>query len=541
MTAMFQNLQLSSLAQEIFILSISIPWTLGRIAYFVHLDVAAHAAYQRKHASVPAEATVTSLPDMSTMNNVVWVTFGCTSLFMFFTGTLIGVLGAVAGEPNAVWIVSLFVLGGVSPLFIILFDFASCAAASKPTKLATTCAAVLAIVGVPAAVFVCFSYSGNPGLWDFISFGTVIAYGLALLLNAIVPQVCADQCICERKTERIIAQKLFPQPANEAFNMTTNFFAVLSIFGASSYCVIMKLASSSPLWCTVIVVCFGSIVTTVGVMLFSHSCCRLPSSIQSATMPLRPTDVASPEDIAAVERWIGVQLRVAKICHTEAISIKLIVPNEGDADDSAATNARITESNDVPRIRPLRAKVSVTKHSPCLFRVTQAAQPVRAFFAQKTLFLYMSWGDVWFLFSILYILAKVSLHASTTFATEYLSVRADQPTFSLLQSILESLFTAEEWPSTLAEFFGADVVLTDIIFGTMVLARLCKGKGREVDAVRSSSADDESVTPAYAGEWDAQRTQLYQEKLKLITQIRQLEQRMDDIGDTDLQTPLLNS
>ena len=73
---------------------------------------------------------------------------------------------------------------------------------------------------------------------------------------------------------------------------------------------------------------------------------------------------------------------------------------------------------------------------------------------------YTSWGDAWFLFSILYILSKVSLHASATFATEYLDVRADQPTFSLLQSILKSLFTAEEWPSTLAEFFGADVILT---------------------------------------------------------------------------------
>ena len=92
---------------------------------------------------------------------------------------------------------------------------------------------------------------------------------------------------------------------------------------------------------------------------------------------------------------------------------------------------------------------------------------------------YTSWGDAWFLFSILYILSKVSLHASATFATEYLDVRADQPTFSLLQSILKSLFTAEEWPSTLAEFFGADVILTDIIFGAMVLARQCKGRKRD--------------------------------------------------------------
>ena len=344
------------------------------------------------------------------MQNVVWVTFACTIVFMLFTGTLIAVLAAVAGELNAVWVVGLFLLGGVTPLFVILFDAESCAAANRSTRTGTIAAALFVAVAVPTALVVCFIASGDPGPWDYLSFAAVLAYSLTLTGTVLIPGL-RGACGANIGQRSPPAPALFPKPPAAQYNTVANFFAVFAMVGASAYCVIQKLWAPSPLACGVIVGVFVLVMMFVGVAVFCSSWCHLPGAIRrvpAADQVVTAAAAAAAAEAAAATRphgavarsaiggWIERELRNGKIPHTEAIAVRVATATADESGGGGGSSARDQEQARQDHggrgagsgRHQLKATVHVTKHgSSFLFRVTQMAQPLQAFFAHKTLFL----------------------------------------------------------------------------------------------------------------------------------------------------------
>lgn len=332
--ATFQNLQLASLGKEIFVLAVSIPWTLGRIAAFVHMDVSAetaelrhraerklenklqHArevalksgqtleagdlAFRKRIITPEAHRRAEKVEDSHARNSVVWVAFACTALFMLFVGTIMGVAAAVMGMPNPFWVIALTALGGITPLLVVLFDAASCSRASHGTQFYTVGATFAALVGVPVATLTCFQLSGNPGPWDYLAVLGMSFYGLSLLLSVMMPvvgSICCPQkkeaakqhTNRQRKRKRRRRptacgkipwrQELFPEEMASEFHRVTHFTAAVAIFGASAYCIAMALWHWSPF----LTACLLCLLALVIVMLFAFIFVpnfRLPDTVR---------------------------------------------------------------------------------------------------------------------------------------------------------------------------------------------------------------------------------------------------------------------
>eukprot|EP00750_Incisomonas_marina_P007227 INCI14781.5.p1 GENE.INCI14781.5~~INCI14781.5.p1 ORF type:complete len:2228 (+),score=293.23 INCI14781.5:208-6891(+) len=577
-TATFQNLQLASLGKEIFVLAVSIPWTLGRIAAFVHMDVSAETAELRHRAErklenklqharevalksgqtleacdlafrkriITAEARrrAEKVEDSHARNSVVWVAFACTALFMLFVGTIMGVAAAVMGMPNPVWVIALTALGGITPLLVVLFDAASCSRASHGTQFYTVGATFAALVGVPVATFTCFQLSGNPGPWDYLAVLGMSFYGLSLLLSVMMPVVgtiCCPQTQVakhkngeqKRRRRRPTAcgkipwrQELFPEEMASEFHRVTHFTAAIAIFGASAYCIAMALWHWSPFLTACLLCLLAFVIFILFAFIFVPNF-RLPDTIRytaelAAKHPAkckkgsqlcrvyagncsqclsngRPDSPASFKcsdcespctfcETCAIAAWTRTQLssRTSYISHTENIDVQIVPEAALSAPHTHSSGHNSDDSDDGDEQFQLhnlthdpKAVVIVNKRGSGrrTFKLVMFAQGLRKGFSEKTVLMYLAWGDAWFLFSLLYILSKVLLFGAPSIATD-LGINATQPCFSLLKGTFQSLFTADGWPFTLAEFFGADVVLTDIIFGAMALSRLCRGDKR---------------------------------------------------------------
>eukprot|EP00943_MAST-04B_sp_MAST-4B-sp1_P004826 g4826.t1 len=104
-TASFQNVQFVRLGTQLLLLCLSLPWTLGRIAFFLKIEVTEEG---------PTE-------ESKTISVVVWVTFICTTLFTTVTAVLMGIGATVVGI-SWVWVVGIYILGAALPLFAILYS-----------------------------------------------------------------------------------------------------------------------------------------------------------------------------------------------------------------------------------------------------------------------------------------------------------------------------------------------------------------------------------------------------------------------------------
>jgi len=101
---------------------------------------------------------------------------------------------------------------------------------------------------------------------------------------------------------------------------------------------------------------------------------------------------------------------------------------------------------------------------------------MRVFLRNKTLFMCIAWANIWFLFVILWSIAKVVVEASDTDVNNNTILNLASlgyPTWSLFREIVVDIFSADNWAQTLAEFLGADVILTDLVFGAMTAAKWC--------------------------------------------------------------------
>jgi len=208
-----------------------------------------------------ARTRADKVEDSHARNSVVWVAFACTSLFMLFVGTILGVAAAIMGVPYPWWVVALTALGGITPLLVVLFDAASCSRASHGTQFYTVVATFVALVGVPVATFTCFQLSGNPGPWDYVAILGMGFYSLSLLLSVLMPVVGGICCPTrtnqrrqqKRKRRRPTAcgkvpwrQETFPEEMASEFHRVTHFSAILALFGAAGYCIQMALWDISP-------------------------------------------------------------------------------------------------------------------------------------------------------------------------------------------------------------------------------------------------------------------------------------------------------
>ena len=478
---------------EIFVLSVSVPWTLGRIAYFLlqdSLDVKTRK-YERNLgrtlSTVPegdqtdgsnGGETVARSPggsgaqeeeadDNDNLVPVVWVMFFCTTVFMVFTATMLGVIGSIAGVSPSVWGLAVFLLGGLVPLFIVLLDVTSCTQQTQNSRLPIslgqrTKRLMFAIGGiflaaaVPTVLFAALQMRvGNQslGVWEYLAIVTVVAFGVALVATVLVPAACS-----KKKPKHSI---FVPRQPSAQFNLNANFFSVVSLCGAAIYCVTCKWSVTEE-WYAMVVVCIFALIMVF--CLLMAACHRLPRAVNF-----------SFSDHSNLNRIC----RDAEMYIQEGLDTK---DDENSDSDTVAHTENVTvcvaphsKEGGHNRLQTrLVATVRVRKTGGALvFQTSILASFVQRWLEQKTLLLYIAWGDAWFLFAMLFVVSNMLVSADESFALSEFNVSTVHPSFDLLAYLWHQLFAAGAWPRTLAQFFGADVVLTDIIFFSMTISKLC--------------------------------------------------------------------
>jgi len=478
---------------EVFILSVSVPWTLGRIAYFVLQDSVdedtrqfeeslAQALVATPDASVAAadakDSPSSAKGEKVNLVPIVWVIFGCTFVFMAFTASLLGVLGAIAGVNPSSWGMGVFLLGGLVPLFIVLVDVSSFTKSvvsartfssskwrtEKSRKVLFGVAGSILVVAVPATLFISLQTrvgEESLGLWEYLAIVCVSAFGIAVFATVLWPAITAKPTM----EDSVFVTQL---PAAK-FNLVTNFFAILSLCGAAAYCISSKWSVTDE-WYSMALVCLLGLIVIVCLMF--ATCHRLPRAAKYPFQEGTPlasmradvetylTEKFSPPDAEDDPESGDSQQSDFGFAHTEDVTV------------CVATHTK-EGGHHKPRTH-LVATVRVRKTGGALaFQFSIVANFVQRWLEQKTLLLYIAWGDAWFLFAMLFVVSNMLVTADESFAQSEFNISSEQPSFDLLAYLWNQLFAADSWPRTLAQFFGADVVITDIIFGCMALSKLC--------------------------------------------------------------------